>query len=182
MALLRGTRLLLPTISQQLRHETLVGVRTSSTQAEAEKTASTVPATQPAEDQQSGSKTAEQEWTEVIDEQSGQTYYWNQKTGVSRVVCSCCWAWSSSTMNMATPATPAAVEGCTHNRYKYTQHASLCAVAHVPVLVANTTFGNHQVRQLTTGQQLVSHGLSNLVLPVYSRKPSAFCAHVPKFR
>lgn len=27
----------------------------------------------------------EEEWTEVVDEKSGQTYYWNQKTGVALV-------------------------------------------------------------------------------------------------
>jgi hypothetical protein len=27
------------------------------------------------------SKNAEEEWTEVVEEKSGQTYYWNEKTG-----------------------------------------------------------------------------------------------------
>lgn len=31
------------------------------------------------------SKKAEEEWTEVVEEKSGQTYYWNEKTGGWRV-------------------------------------------------------------------------------------------------
>lgn len=30
-------------------------------------------------------KKAEEEWTEVVEEKSGQTYYWNEKTGGCRV-------------------------------------------------------------------------------------------------
>lgn len=40
-----------------------------------------MPATQPAAEQPSSSRSAE-EWTEVINEQTGQPYYWNQKTGM----------------------------------------------------------------------------------------------------
>lgn len=79
MALLRCARSLRPISSHYLRHEAPIGLRASTTQAE--KTQTAVSATQAAAEKQGGSKTSEEEWTEVIDEKSGQTYYWNQKTG-----------------------------------------------------------------------------------------------------
>lgn len=34
-------------------------------------------------------KVEKEEWTEVVHQETGQTYYWNQKTGASEHDCSC---------------------------------------------------------------------------------------------
>lgn len=41
-------------------------------------------AAEPAAAPATQSKKAEDEWTEVVEEKSGQTYYWNEKTGGCR--------------------------------------------------------------------------------------------------
>jgi hypothetical protein len=35
---------------------------------------------------------AAEEWAEVIDEKSGQTYYWNEKTGMAVLAAAVSWA------------------------------------------------------------------------------------------